>query len=116
MVAGGLFSELSDNALEVYRNLTLSLIANSNGAAYTLFPLYRDIEFTASRKKDLGLKYYSSPFDMAFVSGIVDSLKEGGLVDISKNENNIDSYKITDYGLQVHKRLPFTYKSNITFV
>ena len=105
MAADGIFSKLNDDALETYRNLTLSLIANPNGAIYTLFPLYNDIKFAASQKYYPELKYCSSPFDMAFVSEIVDFLKDKGLVDISENGNKMQRYSITDYGFQMYKKL-----------
>jgi len=116
MVASGMSLKLSDDALEVYRNLTMSLIANPNGAKYTLFRLYDDIKLTTSQKYYSELKYCSSPFDMAFVSSIVDSLKDKGLVDVLENGNKVQRYSITDYGLQMYKKLPHTHKVGVKFV
>jgi len=111
MAADGIFSKLSDDALEAYRNLTLSRIVNSDGDEYTLSYLYRDIELAIFKKYYPVLSYCSSPFDMKFVSGIVDSLEKDGLVDISENEKKIKSYKITDSGLQRYGKLPYNYKN-----
>ncbi len=116
MVAGGIFSELSDDALETYKNITLSLIANSDGAAYTLFSLYNDINVSVSLKYYPGLSYCRSPFDLGFVSGIVDSLKDKELVDILENENKVDRYSITDSGLRMSKKLPQTHKVGVRCV
>ena len=116
MAAGGIFSELSDDALETYKNITLSLIANYNGAEYTLFHLYRDIEFTATQKHYPELKYCSSPFDLAFVSGIVDFLKDKKLVDVLENGNKIDIYSITDSGLRKYEKLSRTCKIGVKCV
>ena len=116
MTACGIFSELSDDALETYRNLTLSLIANSNNVEYTLSYLYNDIKFVISQKHYPVLKFCSSPLDMAFVSGIVDSFKDEGLVDILENEDKIGRYRITDSGLQMYEKLPRAYKVGVSYV
>ncbi|MCK4927036.1 MAG: hypothetical protein KAS11_01090 [Candidatus Aenigmarchaeota archaeon] len=116
MAASGMFSELSDDALKVYKNIALSLIANSNGAEYDLFSLYNNIGFATSQKYYPGLSYRKSPFDLGFVSGIVDSLKDKGLVDILENENEVDKYSITDSGLEEYEKLSFTCKIGVRCV
>ena len=116
MAAGGMFSELSDDALETYRNITLSLIANFDGAKYDLFSLCNDIKVSVSLKYYPGLSYCRSPFNLGFVSGIVDSLKDKGLVDILENENKVDRYRITDSGLRKYEELSCTCKIGVTCV
>ena len=116
MAAGGMFSELSDDALEVYKNIALSLIANPNGAEYDLFSLYNDIKVSVSFKYYPGLSYCKSPFSLGFVSGIVDSLKDKGLVDILENENKVDRYSITDSGLRKYEKLSLTCKIGVRCV